>query len=48
LATFSPPDVKFIVCAKALLHDEPAFKVLLWLTRGKGMRERLDEEQDLT
>jgi hypothetical protein len=26
LATFSPPDAKFIVCAKALLHDEPAFK----------------------
>jgi hypothetical protein len=31
------------VCAKALVHDEAAFKVLLWLTRGKEIRERLSE-----
>jgi hypothetical protein len=36
------------VCAKALVHDEAAFKVLLWLTRGEGMIERLSEECDLS
>jgi hypothetical protein len=28
------------VCAKALLHDEPVFKALFWLTREKTIQQK--------